>query len=112
MVVEVTLAVVLLFGAGLFVSSYYRLQRVELGFDPRGVLTMRISPGAKQRADANTLRAFYRQALERIMAVPGVRDAAVTNGMPLDFPASVALSTPDRPHPPSGEEHQSLARII
>jgi putative ABC transport system permease protein len=112
MVVEVTLAVVLLFGAGLFVSSYYRLQRVELGFDPRGVLTMRISPGAKQRANPNTLRALYRQALERIMAVPGVRDAAVTNGMPLDFPASVALSTPDRPHPPSGEEHQSLARII
>jgi putative ABC transport system permease protein len=112
MVVEVTLAVVLLFGAGLFVSSYYRLQRVDLGFDPRGVLTMRISPGAKQRANADTLRAFYRQSIETITTVPGVRDVAVTNGMPLDFPASIALSTPDRPHPPSGEEHVSLARIV
>ena len=112
MVVEVTLAVVLLFGAGLFVSSYYRLQRIELGFNPRGVLTMRISPAAKQRANVDALRAFYRQAIEKITSVPGVREVAVTNGMPLDFPASVALSTPDRPHPPSGEEHFSLARIV
>lgn len=112
MAVEVTLAVVLLFGAGLFVSSYYRLQRVELGFDPRGVLSMRISPGAKQRANADTLRAYYRQAMEKVATVAGVREVAVANGLPLDFPASVALSTPDRPHPPSGEEHSSLARVV
>jgi putative ABC transport system permease protein len=110
--VEVTLAVVLLFGAGLFVSSYYRLQRVELGFDTRGVLSMRVSPGAKQRAHADTLRAFYRQAADRVAGVSGVRDAAVANGMPLDYPTGVALSTADRPHPASGEEHSSLARIV
>jgi len=112
MAVEVALAVVLLFGAGLFVSSYYRLERVELGFDPRGVLSMRISPGAKQRANADTLRAYYRQAREKVAAVAGVREVAVANGLPLDFPASVSLSTPDRPHPPSGEEHSSLARVV
>jgi putative ABC transport system permease protein len=112
MAVEVTLAVVLLFGAGLFVSSYYRLQRVELGFDTGGVLSMRVSPSAKQRANAETLRAFYRQALDKVTVVPGVREAAVANGMPLDFPASVALSSPDRPHPPSGEERVSLSRIV
>jgi len=112
MAVEVTLAVVLLFGAGLFISSYYRLQRVELGFDPRGVLSMRISPGAKQRANVDTLRAYYRQAMEKVATVAGVREVAVANGLPLDFPASVSLSTPDRPHPPSGEEHSSLARVV
>jgi putative ABC transport system permease protein len=110
--VEVTLAVVLLFGAGLFVSSYYRLQRVELGFDTRDVLSMRISPGAKQRANADARRAFYRQAIEKVTSVAGVHEAAVANGMPLDYPAGVALSTPDRPHPASGEEHSSLARIV
>jgi putative ABC transport system permease protein len=110
--VEVTLAVVLLYGAGLFVSSYYRLQRVELGFDTRGVLSMRISPGVKQRANADALRAFYRQAIEKVSGVGGVREAAVANGMPLDYPTGVALSTPDRPHPASGEEHSTLARIV
>jgi len=110
--VEVTLAVVLLFGAGLFVSSYYRLQRVELGFDTRDVLSMRISPGAKQRANADTMRAFYREAIEKVKGVAGVREATVANGMPLDYPAGVSLSTPDRPHPASGEEHSSLARIV
>jgi putative ABC transport system permease protein len=112
MAVEVTLAVVLLFGAGLFVTSYYRLQRVELGFDPRGVLAMRISPDARQKANPETLRAFYREVIGKITAVPGVDEASVANGMPLDYPAGVALSTPARPHPPSGEEHSSLARIV
>jgi putative ABC transport system permease protein len=109
---EVTLAVVLLFGAGLFVSSYLRLERVDLGFDPHGVLSMRISPGAKQRVNKDAMRAFYRQAIDKVAAVSRVREASISNGMPLDFPAGVDLSTPDRPHPPSGEEHSSLARIV
>jgi putative ABC transport system permease protein len=109
---EVTLATVLLFGAGLFISSYFRLQRAELGFSPHGVLSMRVLPGARQRGNVPALRAFYRQAIEKVAGVPGVREVAVSNGLPLDFPASVSLSTPDRPHPPRGEEHSSLARIV
>ena len=42
-VVEMALAVVLLVGAGLMLRTLWSLQRVELGFDPSGVLTMRIS---------------------------------------------------------------------
>ena len=78
---ELALATVLLIGAGLLVQSLFELQRVRLGFQPAGVLTFQLSlpaskyPGAKGPA-------FYRELLESLRAVPGVRAAAVSSGVP------------------------------
>jgi putative ABC transport system permease protein len=88
---ELALATVLLVGAGLLVQSLFELQRVRLGFQPAGLLTFQLSlpsakyPGAKGPA-------FYRELLESLRAVPGIRAAAVSSGIP--FGAGNYTTTP------------------
>ena len=60
-VVEMALAVVLLIGAGLMIRTLWALQRIDLGFNPSGVLTMRISlPEVGYRAAGTGGRASIR----------------------------------------------------
>jgi predicted permease len=85
-VVEVALAVVLLVGAGLFVSSFVRLINVDLGLDYHNVLTVGVNPrldtgepDAWKIAESRTPM-LMNDALRRIQAIPGVQVAAVTQG--------------------------------
>jgi predicted permease len=79
---EVALAMVLLIGAGLMIETFQHLKTAPTGFNPDHVLTVRIplmnykySPGAQS---AN----FYRQLLQRIEAIPGVKSAGMANNLP------------------------------
>ena len=70
-VVELALAVVLLIGAGLMLRTLWALQRIDLGFNPSGVLTMRISlPEAGYRQPEQVVD-FYSRLLDRRAASPG-----------------------------------------
>jgi putative ABC transport system permease protein len=90
-VAEVALSVILLVGAGLLVRSFSKLQEVEPGFDPRSVLTMRISvPSEKYRGAA--VNDFFQQVLDRLDLTPGVRGASVAS----QFPPQGVFSTPFR----------------
>ncbi|HEX8560747.1 MAG TPA: ABC transporter permease [Pyrinomonadaceae bacterium] len=82
-VAEVAAALVLLVGAGLLVKSFLRLQRVETGLRPEGVLTMRVSlPEARYDTPQKTA-VFYREVLGRVSSLPGVEAAGVINMLPL-----------------------------
>lgn len=75
-VAEVTMAAVLLVGAGLLVRNLLRLQAMPLGFAPDKVITMQISlPGSKYADRAQRVN-FFDQLLQRLRNVPGVIDAA------------------------------------
>jgi predicted permease len=81
---EVSLALVLLVGAGLMVKSFLYLQEVEPGFQPKNVLTMRLwLPDAKYD-DEPDIRAFFNSVVERVESIPGVRSAAASLYAPLD----------------------------
>src|SRR5262249_31964298 len=80
---EVALALILLCGAGLLMRSFYRLQGVDPGYDPHDVLTFRTNlPGAKYKSDEQQSD-FYRRALERIRALPGVTAGGAAQIFPL-----------------------------
>ncbi len=80
---EVALALVLLSGAGLLMRSFYRLQSVDLGFDPHGLLTFHTNlPSAKYKT-SEARAAFYTHALERVRAIPGVSAAGAAQIFPL-----------------------------
>jgi putative ABC transport system permease protein len=80
---EVALALVLLVGAALLLRSFDRLQRVDTGFEPEGVLTLRLLlPASKYPGDPQ-LAAFYEQLTERVAALPGVEAAGIINAVPL-----------------------------
>jgi putative ABC transport system permease protein len=78
------MAVMLLVGAGLLLNSFWRLQRVDPGVDPRQALTMQIPLQGPRYAQAQQVNAFYDQLIERVKTLPGVRAAAVGNSLPPD----------------------------
>ena len=73
---EIALSLVLLAGAGLMINSLLRLNTIELGFEPKDVLTVRV-----YARDAKI--EFYEQLLERAAQLPGVEKAAVASNAPL-----------------------------
>ena len=85
-VLEVTLAVVVVVGAGLMVTSLDRLAHVDKGFQDAGVLTAAV--GAGSRGDSATpWRAFYGELRDRAALLPGVQAAALTMLVPLSHRA-------------------------
>lgn len=94
---EAAFAFLLLVGSGLMIQSLIRLQRADHGFHPDHVLTMRVPVGTLtqprptgQYGTKERQMAYYRELVERLQQVPGVRDVAVVNNLPL---SSVNTST-------------------
>jgi putative ABC transport system permease protein len=74
---EIALTLVLLTGAGLLVRTFMGLMQVDLGIDPTNVVTMEIDlPHYKYSLPANQ-RLFYRQLLQRVQNLPGVKAAGI-----------------------------------
>jgi len=80
---EFALALVLLIGAGLLLRSFVRVLRIDPGFDPKGVLTMRIVPSGPHYDDQRAYSMFFRNLLARVRALPGVEQASVGVSLPL-----------------------------
>jgi predicted permease len=80
---EVSLALVLLVGAGLMMKSLYRLLSVDPGIRPDRVLSMEMSLRTSQYdKDANILN-FWQLTLDHVRALPGVESAALGTVVPL-----------------------------
>ena len=83
MVAEVAIALLLLVGAGLLVRSFLRVRDVSPGFDARDLVALELSLPASAYPEPAQVSAFYRDALERIAALPGVTAAAATSNLPI-----------------------------
>ncbi|HKB08137.1 MAG TPA: ABC transporter permease [Candidatus Polarisedimenticolia bacterium] len=81
-VAQMTLALMLLVGAGLMVKSFVRLSEVDPGFAPERLLTAQISLPGTRYAEPLQQVTFYRLILERIRALPGVRAATYSDSIP------------------------------
>jgi len=82
--VQMALAVVLLLGAGLMLRSLAKLLAVDLGFEPRHVLTLQVRPPEAAYPKPESVVAFDRALLERVRALPGVQAAGLVRMLPLD----------------------------
>lgn len=82
-VAEVALAVILVIGAGLMIRSLSELGRIDLGFNPERVLTMRLSLPQARYDTSEKVVGFYRQLVEQVRALPGVEHAGVVRVLPL-----------------------------
>ena len=81
-IAEVSLAFVLLIGAGLLMRTFFYLQKVDPGFNPERVLTATIDlPGARY-STGRKASSFYRELIGRLAALPGVQGAAATSDLP------------------------------
>jgi putative ABC transport system permease protein len=85
-VLEFALSLILVAGAGLALHSFWKLARKDLGFRQDHVLTFSLSVPPTRFSGPEQTIAFYRQLLDKIQALPGVSDAAVSTGMPVRGP--------------------------
>ena len=96
---QFALALVLLVGAALLVQSFWRLQRLELGFHPSGVLTARMwlpqpnDPRTGPYFTHAARTAFYQRVLERVAALPGVTSVAGVVNLPLSGARAITSLT-------------------
>jgi len=80
---EIALALVLLVGAGLFLRTLANLEKVDTGFDSKGVMTGMVALAAPGYSDLAKQHTFHRALLEGLAAIPGVTHAAT--GLPVPF---------------------------
>ena len=81
-VFQVSIAVMLVIGAGLLIKSFWLLHQVDPGFRSEGVLSAELTlPGNKYSREQ--INVFHKQLLERISALPGVKSATIAYDHPL-----------------------------
>ena len=80
---EIGLGLILLVGAGLLLKSFLRLNQVDPGFHSENVLTINVSLPQNKYAKPEQHGDFFRAAVERIGALPGVKAAGAVSILPL-----------------------------
>ena len=113
---EVGFAFLLLVGSGLMIRSLVRLQQEDHGFHPDHVLTLRVPVGTltQQRPTGKydtrpRQMAYYREILERVKTVPGIKAAAIVNNLPL---SGINSSLNFNLRGPNGQSQPTSARTI
>jgi putative ABC transport system permease protein len=109
-IAEIALSMILLVGAGLLIRSFDRLLRVDPGFRPDNVLTMRMSMGERSGQQS---AAFLEQVLARIRTVPEVTATGSIHFLPLSgLLAATGFWRDDRPQPRSGEQPSTQTFVV
>jgi predicted permease len=97
-IIEVALALVLLFGAGLFLSSFVRLEQAPRGFDAPGALSFRVSLRGENYKNPEQQQRYFRSLTDQLVSLPGVQAVTFGTGIPLDGATrSVAVNVAGRP---------------
>jgi predicted permease len=103
-VAQLATALVLLVGAGLLGRSFVRLLSVDLGFEPRGLLTTEVTLPAARYADQARVISFYDRLHEALARIPGVKEAALTSILPLTGDNDTSFEVEGRPLPPRDDQ--------
>ncbi len=109
---EVALSLLLLIGAGLLIRSFQRLTAVNPGFQTENLLTARVTLPGSQYQPAQRV-AFFRQAVERIATLPGVRSASAVSWLPFGgMRSATGFIIEGRPKPAPGERPVTDVRTV
>jgi len=109
-VAEVTLALMLLVGAGLLVRSFVTLATVDPGFDPTNVLTVELNLPRPQYSDLTAANALFDQVLERTAGRPGVEAVGLVSSLPLTPGESLIAFRIQGQAAPTSREEMTAAR--
>jgi putative ABC transport system permease protein len=115
--VEFALALTLLAGAGLALHSFWNLSRIDLGVRTDHVLTGSLQPKSTAHQGRPTfpspeqIAANERQMVEKLRAVPGVEDVALTTGIPLQGAGSFPFSIAGQPTDPKQQPVADLQAL-
>jgi putative ABC transport system permease protein len=82
-VMEVAAALVLLVGAGLMIKSFWRLQKVDPGFNPKNALAVSVQLPQTKYKEENEQAAFFGHLIEKVATLPGVEAVGAGSVIPL-----------------------------
>jgi putative ABC transport system permease protein len=114
-VAEISLALVLLVGAGLFVKNFQGLLAVNESYSPRTLLTMNVTLPEAQYAQPAARLNFHEQVLQRLGAIPGIQSAAIARHVPYDQGGEIGtdvFSIQGRPRSQRGEMRDAIIQTI
>jgi putative ABC transport system permease protein len=113
-VAEIALTFVLLYTAGLVTQSLVRMQRVDLGYDPRHVLTFSITLPETTDPAGHQFVASYDRLIERIRRLSGVEQVGLTICLPTGDGAggTMDVKIEGRPAPPHNGEANATLRVV
>jgi putative ABC transport system permease protein len=94
---EMAVCMLLLIAAGLLIQTFVRMRAVDLGFNPEGVLTARMSLQGERYAKMEDLNRFFDRGLDGLRRIPGVHSAAVVSGVPVEFGLNLNVDILDGP---------------
>ncbi len=100
LVAQVALSLVLLAGTGLLLTSLWQLQRVQLGFNPEGLLVTDVGLSIGRYSSLGKQVEFFGRLTERLNALPGVQGAAVADWGPLMGIDQMPYAVDGQPVPP------------
>jgi len=117
---ELAAAVVLVAGSGLLVRSFWKLQNVDPGFDPRGLLLAKLSLAGPGYAfpkgwpvnDWPVQNALIESLAGRLAANPAVRSVAFAHQGPTDPGWTTRVTVEGRPAPAPGEQDEASFRPV
>jgi putative ABC transport system permease protein len=111
---EVAFALALFAAAGLMLKSFLNLARNDPGYEPRDVLTFRLSLPETKYPDGPARRAFFDALRERLSSLPGVAASGFVNTLPLDQERMITmLDVEGRPRPADpGEMPRASVRVV
>src|SRR5262245_30922960 len=98
-VAEVSLALVLLVGAGLLLRSFANLLGVNTGFDKRNVVVALVQLPERRYPEKEKRSATFDELTTRVRALPGVVDAAITTDLPISSSWQMTFSAEEATEP-------------
>jgi putative ABC transport system permease protein len=112
-IIEAAFSLVLLICAALLLKSFFRLQSVDLGYNPNSVIALKVTAPVDKDPELQKLGAIHRLLVERVRAIPGIKYAAISNLVPMTLGNSMTDFSKNGPPSPSlGNVYASSFRIV
>jgi putative ABC transport system permease protein len=110
---EVAVSFILLIGAGLLISSFLNLLKLDPGYRAENLLTAKIMLPENKYPDTAKRVAFFQELLRRVEALPGVESAAAGSNLPLTYHGdSMPIGVEGIPDPPPGQTPDVIYRTV
>ena len=111
-VAEISIAFVLLIGAGLLIQSFVRLMKVDPGFEPDQLLTLSVWLPAHRYGDLEQQVRFFGDLSSRIKSIPGVESVGAIQDLPLkQNKMALQVNIEEKPLPP-GQQMEVAWRVV
>jgi putative ABC transport system permease protein len=109
---EIALTLTLLVAAGLVLKSFSRLQSLSLGYEPRGLFTVRFELPWQKYNDRGKIDTFSKTLLDKVRALPGVQSAGVSSNGPLMGGWQTGFWREEKPRPQPSDMLNSDLEVV